>query len=225
MLDNLETVLEPGASVARYRAGYEGYGEVLRQLGESTHQGCLLVTGRERRLSCHFWRGRPVRTLRLGGLVSAAGRALLQERGLAGDEAAWEGLVARYGGNPLALRVVGETIDVVFGGDIAAFLAQDAPVFGGIRQLLDEQVERLSSLEGAVLHLAGGGAGAGGLCRAGSRPGAGGRAERGDGGGGGAGSALAAGAGHTGHLHPAAGGAGVCHHAAGHGPGGGNRGG
>ena len=59
---------------------------------------------------------------------------------MAGDEAAWEALVAHYGGNPLALRVVGETIGVVFGSDIATFLAQGADVFGGIRQLLDEQV-------------------------------------------------------------------------------------
>ena len=38
VLDNLETVLEPGAAEGRYRAGYEGYGEVLRQVAESEHQ-------------------------------------------------------------------------------------------------------------------------------------------------------------------------------------------
>ena len=47
VLDNLETILEPGASEARYREGYAGYGEVLRRVGESMHQGCLLLTGRE----------------------------------------------------------------------------------------------------------------------------------------------------------------------------------
>ena len=57
VLDNLETVLEPGAPAARYRAGMTGYGEVLRQLGESSHQGCLLVTSRERRPSWRRWRG------------------------------------------------------------------------------------------------------------------------------------------------------------------------
>ena len=81
--------------------------------------------------------------------------------------AAWEALVAHYGGNPLALRVVGETIGLVFGGDIATFLAQGAHVFGGIRQLLDEQVGRLSSLERVRADLAGGGAGAGGVRGAG----------------------------------------------------------
>ena len=152
VLDNLETILEPGASEARYREGYAGYGDVLRRVGESVHQGCLLVTGREAppELAPLARERGPVRTLRLGGLGGEAGRALLLDKGLAGVDTAWDALIARYSGNPLALRVVGETIGVVFGGDIADFLAQDTTIFGGIRQLLDGQVERLSSLERAI---------------------------------------------------------------------------
>jgi hypothetical protein len=148
VLHNLETVLEPGAPAARYRAGYAGYGEVLRRLGASDHQGCLLLTSREQPL-----RGddAAVRSLRLEGLSVDEGRALLGSRALAGDDAAWRALVERYGGNPLALRVVGETIGAIFGADIAAFLAQDVAVFGDIRQLLEEQVAYLSALEQALL--------------------------------------------------------------------------
>jgi transcriptional regulator with XRE-family HTH domain len=152
VLDNLETILEAGAAEERYREGYEGYGEVLRRVGESAHQGCLLLTGREtppELVPLARERGR-ARTLRLGGLGQDAGRALLQDRGLVGDEAAWESLIARYSGNPLALSVVRETIGGVFGGVIAAFLAEDTAVFGGIRHLLDGQVERLSPLERAI---------------------------------------------------------------------------
>ncbi len=148
VLDNLEAVLEPGEREVRYRAGYEGYGVVLRHLAESAHQGCLLLTSREQPLRADDV---GVRALRLEGLGVDAGRALLGSRGLAGDTAAWQALVARYRGNPLALRVVGETIGGVFGGDIAVFLAQDVAVFGGIRQVLNEQVGRLSALEQAVL--------------------------------------------------------------------------
>jgi len=125
ILDNLETVLSPGALELRYRAGYEGYGAVLQQLAESAHQGCLLLTSREQPLRADE---RAVRALRL------------------------EALVERYAGNPLALQVVGETISVVFGGEIAAFLGQETAVVGGIRQLLDEQLARLSSLEQALLY-------------------------------------------------------------------------
>jgi transcriptional regulator with XRE-family HTH domain len=145
VLDNLESVLEPGAPLVRYRAGY---GAVLAQLAESGHQGCLLLTSREQPL--HDDAG-AVRALRLDGLGVAEGRALLARRALAGDDAAWGALVARYGGNPLALGVLGETIGIVFGGEIAAFLAQEAAVFGDIRALLDGQVARLSPLEQAIL--------------------------------------------------------------------------
>jgi predicted ATPase len=153
VLDNVETILEPGAREARYREGYAGYGEVLRRVGEGVHQGCLLLTGREAppELAPPAGERTPARTLHLRGLGREAGRALLRDRGLVGDEAAWDALVARYNGNPLALRVVGETIAGVFGGAIAPFLAQDAAVFGGIRHLLDAQVGRLSALEHGVL--------------------------------------------------------------------------
>jgi hypothetical protein len=148
VLDNLETVLEPGVPDIRFRPGYEGYGEVLRRLGESAHQGCLLVTSREQPLREDH---RGVRALRLQGLGVDEARALLGNRALQGNGAAWGALVARYAGNPLALRVVGETVGAVFGGSIATFLAHDVAVFGDIRQLLDEQVARLSVQEQAVL--------------------------------------------------------------------------
>src|SRR6266545_3113317 len=149
ILDNLETVLSPGALELRYRAGYEGYGAVLQQLAESAHPGCLVLTSREQPLRAD---ARAVRVLRLEGLGVAEARALLGHRALLGDDAAWRALVERYAGNPLALQVVGETISVVFGGEIAAFLGQETAVVGGIRQLLDEQLARLSPLEQALLY-------------------------------------------------------------------------
>src|SRR5262249_11928137 len=94
----------------------------------------------------------PVRLLRLVGLDGAAGRELLANRRLDGDAAAWDALVARYGGNALALQVVGETISAVFGGDIAPFPAEGGAVFGGIRRLLRAQVARLSAVERSVLY-------------------------------------------------------------------------
>jgi WD40 repeat protein/transcriptional regulator with XRE-family HTH domain len=149
VLDNLETILEPGAPDIRYLQGYAGYGLVLQRLAESAHHGCLVLTSREQPLRADDV---AVRVLRLEGVGVEAGRALLARRQLVGDAVAWQTLVQRYGGNPLALQLVGETVGAVFGGDIAAFLAQDVAVFGGIRQLLDTQLARLSRLELAVLN-------------------------------------------------------------------------
>ena len=47
VLDNLETVLQPGGPVGGYRAGYERYGTLLRQVAESPHRSCLVITSRE----------------------------------------------------------------------------------------------------------------------------------------------------------------------------------
>ena len=38
VLDNLESVREPEAPEVRYRAGYAGYGEVVRRLAESAQK-------------------------------------------------------------------------------------------------------------------------------------------------------------------------------------------
>src|ERR1700704_3952395 len=47
VLDNFETVLEPGQPEGRYRDGLAGYGAVLQAVGELRHQSCLLVTSTE----------------------------------------------------------------------------------------------------------------------------------------------------------------------------------
>ena len=60
--------------------------------------------------------------LELHGLGTAEAQALLADKQLNGDTQAWVSLVDRYGGNGLALKIVGETIRQVFDGDVAAFL-------------------------------------------------------------------------------------------------------
>jgi WD40 repeat protein/transcriptional regulator with XRE-family HTH domain len=157
VLDNFETVLEPGDHLGDYREGYGLYGTLLRQFAERPHRGCLVLTSREEPPELGPLRGEqsPVRVLELDGFGIEEGRTLLGEKRLGGDEAAWRALVARYGGNGLALKVVGETIRELFGGDIAAYLefAGTTPgvMTSGVRQLLETQIGRLSSLEKRLL--------------------------------------------------------------------------
>jgi hypothetical protein len=121
-------------------------------LGSVDHSSCLLLTSREKPPELAALEGGAVRSLRLAGLDLAACRALLHDKQLLGDTTAWEALVARYGGNGLALKLVGETIAELFGGEIASFLAVGVPVFGSIGELLATQLGRLSDLELALLH-------------------------------------------------------------------------
>jgi WD40 repeat protein len=150
VLDNFETVLEPGDSSVGYRPGFERYGTLLRQLAETPHRSCLVLTSREEPPGLGPLRGEqgPLRSLHLGGLGVDDGRALLSDKGLDGDEAAWQMLVARCGGNGLALKMVGETIRELFGGSIADYLEYAAPTpIGGVQELLETHIQRLSGLE------------------------------------------------------------------------------
>ena len=153
VLDNLEMLLEEGAGTGRMRAGYEGYARLLRRVAETVHQSCLLLTSREKPSELVPLEGgrTPVRALRLEGLEPDASQQLLEERELVGTAPERELLIAAYAGNPLALKIVAETIVELFGGEIAAFLAGGELIFGSVRELLAEQFARLSAVEQTVL--------------------------------------------------------------------------
>ena len=153
VLDNLETLLEEGEGMGRMRPGYAAYGRLLRRVAETSHQSCLLVTSREKASDLMPLEGSrtPVRSVRLTGLDAVASEQLLEERGLVGTAQDRERLSERYGGNPLALKIVAETIVELFGGEIAQFLEQDELIFGSVRELLGEQFARLSAVEQRVL--------------------------------------------------------------------------
>ncbi|HCJ33072.1 MAG TPA: XRE family transcriptional regulator, partial [Ktedonobacter sp.] len=144
VLDNLEALLEEGEGTGRMRAGYEDYGRLLRQVAQTEHQSCLLLTSREKPRDLAALEGSrtPVRSLRLEGLDAHASEQLLEERELVGNAPGRERLAEAYGGNPLALKIVAQTIVELFNGEIAPFLEQSELIFGGVRELLGEQFAR-----------------------------------------------------------------------------------
>src|SRR2546421_2060307 len=152
-LDNLEALLEAGEALGRLRPGYEGYGQLLEQVGHTGHQSCLLLTSREHPAALRALEGRrtPVRSLRLSGLEASACAQLLGEHELLGSPEEYARLAERYAGNPLALGIVAETIADLFGGAISPFLSGSTILFGSITALLSEQWERLSALEQTLL--------------------------------------------------------------------------
>ena len=151
VLDNLEVLLAEGEGTGRLRAGYEAYAQVLRTLAQSEHQSCLLLTSREKPRDLVALEGRSVRSLRLDGLHAVAGAQVLAEKDVAGTASDQERLVQTYAGNPLALKIVAETIVELFDGEIAPFLEEGEVVFGSVRDLLAEQYSRLSAIEQTVL--------------------------------------------------------------------------
>ncbi|HJT59524.1 MAG TPA: NB-ARC domain-containing protein [Ktedonobacteraceae bacterium] len=153
VLDNFESVLQPEQSAGQFREGYAAYGRLLQRVGETRHTSCLLLTSREKPKEVALLEGKnvPVRSLNLSGLQLEAGQQMLQDKELIGTDAHWHALVERYSGNPLALRVVSESIQEIFGGHIDRFLQEEALAFGNINDVLDQQFQRLSAREREII--------------------------------------------------------------------------
>ncbi|PZV11636.1 MAG: hypothetical protein DCF22_14055 [Leptolyngbya sp.] len=154
ILDNFETVLQGGKRAGIYRESYEMYGELLKRVGEIAHQSCLVLTSREKPQEVGTMEGDrlPVRTLPLSGLDMAAGQSILDAKGLQGAVDDREQLIAHYRGNPLALKMAATSIQDLFAGDITQFLEQGTVVFNSIGNLLQQQCDRLSPLEQAIMN-------------------------------------------------------------------------
>jgi WD40 repeat protein/transcriptional regulator with XRE-family HTH domain len=153
VLDNFESLLQPGRSAGHYQQGYAPYGRLIRRIGEAQHCSCLLITSREKPKEVAHLEGTrsPVRSFPLAGLGVEAGQQLLRDRELVGSSAHWLTLIERYSGNPLALQVVAESIQEVFAGDLAAFLRTETVAFGDINDVLAQQFQRLSGQEQEIM--------------------------------------------------------------------------
>lgn len=154
VLDNAESILEGGTRAGQYRAGYEGYGTLIQRLGEARHQSCVVLTSREKpgEVALLEGRNRPVRSYGLQGLEEFAGQEFLKAEGLDETDAQWKQVFDYYSGNPLALKIAANTIQDLFGGNIAEFLAQGSGLFGDIQDLLEQQFERLTERGQAVMY-------------------------------------------------------------------------
>ncbi|NER80494.1 MAG: hypothetical protein F6K42_13140, partial [Leptolyngbya sp. SIO1D8] len=153
VLDNMETILQAGSQAGYYRPGYENYGDLLRVIGESRHQSCLVITSREKPAEITTFEGieAAVRSLSLKGSLDIA-LALVEAQGLSGTLEQKQIISEQYGCSPLALKIVASSIQALFDGNIAQFLAEETTVFYGVRRLLDQQFDRLSALERSIMY-------------------------------------------------------------------------
>ncbi|MEL7039788.1 MAG: ATP-binding protein, partial [Cyanobacteria bacterium J06592_8] len=152
ILDGWEALFQPQTFAGKYRPGYEGYGQFLKQIGKLNHQSCLLLTTTEVPKTVTYLSDvqATVRTLTLGSLGQSASR-LLQKRGLL-NEVKYSDLIKKYNGNPQALQIVSKTINQIFGNRVDEFLARNSQLFlGDFRERIAEQFNRLSTVEKQTL--------------------------------------------------------------------------
>jgi hypothetical protein len=76
----MESILSSGSRAGQYREGYEGYGELLKRVGEIPHESCLLLTSREKPKDLAHLEGEGlfVRSLQLSGLKDEEGEKSLK---------------------------------------------------------------------------------------------------------------------------------------------------
>lgn len=151
ILDNMESIIQPGQRTGYYLPGYEAYGELLQQVGETRHKSCLLMTSREQPREIGRLEGR-ARVEHLMGVNVAESQAILHDEGLYGSAQDWHTFVTAYGGNPLALKLASRSISSLFNGEISRFLTTQETAFGDIYELLEQQFVRLSSREQELLY-------------------------------------------------------------------------
>ncbi|TAE93790.1 MAG: ATPase, partial [Oscillatoriales cyanobacterium] len=136
ILDDVQAILSSGQLAGNYRPECENYSILFRQIGETTHNSCLILNSWEppREITALKGENSPVCTLQLKG-IGVAATEIFRQKSLLNPEQ-WENLINTYRGNPLWLKIVATTIqeDMLFlGEELAA--------------ALHPQINRLSELE------------------------------------------------------------------------------
>jgi len=152
VVDNLDTLLQRGPA-GRFRPEHEVYAHFLQRFAQDNHQGVLLLTCREQpELLARLEEETPtVRSLALAGLSQADSQQLLAASGLPLPATEGTKLIERFTGNPALLKFAATSIQDLFGGDVNAFFAEEALMYGLIRDLYEQYRVRMTYIEGAIL--------------------------------------------------------------------------
>ena len=151
ILDDVQTIFSSGQLAGNYQPGYEDYSILWQQIGELSHNSCLLLNSWEKPREIVKLEGdnSPVRSFQLMGLGTAAGE-IFKNKALK-DEEQWESLISTYRGNPLWLKIVAGAIADLFSGSVAEFLNYDILVSEDLQEICYQQIQRLSELEKQVI--------------------------------------------------------------------------
>ncbi len=151
ILDDVHNLFSSGELAGKYKPGYEEYRSFFKHIEKLSHQSCFLLIGWEhpREVTQVKSQNTAIRTLQLKGLDIAAGREILREYDLEESSA----LIHRYQGNPLWLKSIA-TLIVELGGCVNELLPNDTILLPeDLKDVLDEQCDRLSQIEKQVLSL------------------------------------------------------------------------
>ncbi|WP_299415102.1 LuxR family transcriptional regulator [Acaryochloris sp. IP29b_bin.148] len=153
VLNGLESFSRKGDLAGSYQPNYENYSQLIHLVGTVPHQSCVVTTSQEKLSEVAYLEGQtlPVGSFKLRGLELEQAKAILQNKGLTGEDK-WQYLVDGYRGNPMMLKLVAETIKEVFGGNVGDFL--DTSLFTrDIHNFIERIFDRVSDLERRILYI------------------------------------------------------------------------
>ncbi|MGD1715866.1 NB-ARC domain-containing protein [Dapis sp. BLCC M172] len=161
ILDNAESILQSGNQTGKYREGYQGYGNLLKRIAESSHKSCLLITSREKPQAMDLIakKTKTIKILELEGLNLENSQKIFTETEhgeFSGSEDEWKLVIEHYAGNPSALEVVAASIQEVLGGNVSKFVEDYLKLgqlkFEQINDLYERQFNRLSTSEQEIMY-------------------------------------------------------------------------
>ncbi len=152
ILDNLQEALTPGEFVGTYRREYQGYGQLIHELGTFSHQSCFLLLSWEQPLEIAALESetRYCKILPVQGSPQLANQ-ILRDRQLK-DPNTWPELTQLYNNNPLWLNLTASTILDLFNGSVQQFLSYPTLFLGDLEAVLKLHYQRLGNAEKTLLH-------------------------------------------------------------------------
>lgn len=153
VLNGLESFSRKGDLAGSYQPNYENYSQLIHLVGTVPHQSCMVMTSQEKLSEVAYLEGQtlPVGSFKLRGLELEQAKAILQNKGLTGEDK-WQYLVDGYRGNPMMLKLVAETIKEVFGGNVSDFL-ETSLFTRDIHNFIERIFDRVSDLERRILYI------------------------------------------------------------------------
>lgn len=159
VLDNAESILQSSNHIGQYREGYQGYGDLLKRIAQSSHQSCLLITSREKPEASDLMaiKNQRIQSLELDGLKVEDGRKIFTNFGdFLGSENEWNLVIEHYAGNPFALEVAAKEIQDSLSGNLSVlvqnYFEAGLLIFNEINDLLERQFDRLSPSEQLIMY-------------------------------------------------------------------------
>ena len=152
VLDQVETIMQTGVYSGCYKKLYKNYGQLIRYMGEVSHQSCILLLTREPPKEVAIFEGKPIsiRLMKLNGLQPFEGQKILREKNLLATGSQQNVLIESCSGNPLALKEVAQIIRDTYKGNIREFLQQDKSLCDQIEKIVMQHYTKLSLQEKEV---------------------------------------------------------------------------